>query len=473
MKAIHNLEEYRNQVEDERKAMEAARKKAQEEEAKRKAHLEELSLLSDDEIDRRYMEALDNGNEVAARDMLDEAARRKGYADTDSEYQGVGAWAAPSNPGYESDEARRADVEDNAPDVNLEDISLGYSQQPDDYFTHPERYSQNTPHGLESARSIQAALEALKRGEKGVKVKVYRAVPISVKEGKLRNGDWVTPSKKYAEMHGNSRLEGKYRIIEDEVPANELWWDGNDANEWGYDNGKEYKYKNAKNNRKLNDLVVRDDNANVIVPSKRFNQRKADERYQRGVDGVKPSKAEEALRDAVIDRLHESGMEVIANEEEGQRVLDEANGKARLNSVVSSLTKAASTIKDWLANNKRGKTFRIELPLRTQRMVRDAMGRDFESHNITANGIAHAQKNHGINGVKLGEKSLPLSKEDMELLPYIMVAPDYVRRGNSDATGRTSVRFYKELSNGYVVVAEKEYKNRLSGKILGGKFQFC
>ncbi len=453
------LEEYRNQVEDERNAMEAARKKAQEEEAKRKAHLEELSLLSDDEIDRRYMEALDNGNEVAARDMLDEAARRKGYADTDSEYQGVGAWAAPSNPGYESDEARRADVEDNAPDVNLEDMALGYTPQPDDYFTHPERYSQNTPHGLESTRSIQTALEALKRGEKGVKVKVYRAVPISVREGKLRNGDWVTPSKKYAEMHGNSRLEGKYRIIEDEVPANELWWDGNDANEWGYDNGKEYKYKNAKNNRKLNDLVTRDDKGNVIVPSKRFNQRKDDERYQRGVDGVRPSNAEVALRDAVIDRLRESGIEVITDVAEGQRVLDEANGKARLNSVVSSLAKAASTIKDWLANNKRGKTFRIELPLRTQRMVRDAMGRDFESHNITANGIAHAQKNHGINGVKLGEKSLPLSKEDMELLPYIMVAPDYVRRGNSDATGRTSVRFYKELSNGYVVVAEKEYKN--------------
>ena len=453
------LEEYRNQVEDEHKAMEAARKKAQEEEAKRKAHLEEFSFLSDDEIDRRYMEALDNGNEVAARDMLDEAARRKGYADTDSEYQGVGAWVAPSNPGYESDEARRADVEDNAPNVNLEDMALGYSLQPDDYFTHPERYSQNTPHGLESARSIQTALEALKRGEKGVKVKVYRAVPISVKEGKLRNGDWVTPSKKYAEMHGNSRLEGKYRIIEDEVHANELWWDGNDANEWGYDNGKEYKYKNAKNNRKLNDLVVRDDNGNVIVPSKRFNQRKADERYQIGMEGVKPSKAEVALRDAVIDRLRENGMEVITDVAEGQRVLDEANGKARLNSVVSSLAKAESTIKDWLANNKRGKTFRIELPLRTQRMVRDAMGRDFESHNITANGIAHAQKNHGINGVKLGEKSLPLSKEDMELLPYIMVAPDYVRRGNSDATGRTSVRFYKELSNGYVVVAEKEYKN--------------
>lgn len=55
----------------------------------------------------------------------------------------------------------------------------------------------------------------------------------------------------------------------------------------------------------------------------------ADERYQIGVEGVKPSKAEVALRDAVIDRLRENGMEVITNEEEGQRVLDEANGRAR------------------------------------------------------------------------------------------------------------------------------------------------
>lgn len=39
---------------------------------------------------------------------------------------------------------------------------------------------------------------------------------------------------------------------------------------------------------------------------------------------------ERVLRDAVIDRLRESGMEVITDEEAGQRVLDEANGKAKL-----------------------------------------------------------------------------------------------------------------------------------------------
>lgn len=275
------IEERVKQVEAQRNAMEAARKRAEEEEAKRQKHLEELSLIPDDQLDKQYMDALAKGDDATAREMLDEAARRKGYDDTESAYQGVGAWAAPGNPGYESDKARRDDWESSGSDVNLEDMALGYTPQPDDYFSHPERYSQNTPHGLESVKAISAAIDAIKNGEKDVKVKVYRAVPTSVKEGKLRNGDWVTPSKKYADIHGNNRLEGKYRIIEDEVPANQLWWDGNDANEFGFDDGKEYKYKNAKNNRKLNDLVTYDDNGDVIPPSKRFNSRKQDIRFHR------------------------------------------------------------------------------------------------------------------------------------------------------------------------------------------------
>lgn len=275
------IEERKQQMEAQRNAMEAARKRAEEEEAKRQKHLEELSLIPDDQLDKQYMDALAKGDDATAREMLDEAARRKGYDDTESAYQGVGAWAAPGNPGYESDKARRDDWESSGSDVNLEDIALGYTPQPDDYFSHPERYSQNTPHGLESVKAINTAIDAIKNGEKDVKVKVYRAVPTSVKEGKLRNGDWVTPSKKYAEMHGTNRLDGKYRIIEDEVPATQLWWDGNDANEFGFDDGKEYKYKNAKNNRKLNDLVTYDDEGDVIPPSKRFNSRKQDVRFHR------------------------------------------------------------------------------------------------------------------------------------------------------------------------------------------------
>ena len=306
------IEEKRKQVEAERNAMEAARKRAQEEEEKRQKHLDELSLIPTDELDKRYMDAISNNDESTAREMLDESARRNGYGDVDSDYQGQGAWAAPSNPLYESDEERRADIE-NSPDVNLEDIALGYSLQPDDYFDNPRAYMNNTAYGLESAHVIKNALDAIKNGEKDVKVKVYRSVPTSVKEGKLRNGDWVTPSKKYAEMYGDNRLEGKYRIIEDEVPANQLWWDGNDANEFGFDDGKEYRYKNAKNNRKLNDLITYDNKGNVIPHSKRFNSRKNDIRFslagERGAADMAedlkslntPDEVDDAIKTAIED----------------------------------------------------------------------------------------------------------------------------------------------------------------------------
>lgn len=51
--------------------------------------------------------------------------------------------------------------------------------------------------------------------------------------------------------------------------------------------------------------------------------------YHRGEVVSEMSQEERVLRDAVIDRLRESGMEVITDEEAGQRVLDEANGKVR------------------------------------------------------------------------------------------------------------------------------------------------
>ena len=317
------IDEYRNLFEEERNMMEAARKKAEEEAAARKGHLDELSLLTDGQIDSRYAEALEKGDETEAREMLDEVARRKGYGDENNEYRMQ--HRAPSNPGYESDEARRNDIE-NGPDVNLEDIALGYNRQPDDYFTNPRGYLNDTPHGRESTDAVANALSSIRQGGRDVTVKVYRAVPTTMKEGKLRNGDWVSLSRRYAEMHGNHALNGKYRIMEDEVPAKDIWWDGNDVNEFGYDNGEDYKYKNVKNNRKSDDLVTRDDKGNVIPPSKRFNQRKADERYSR-----RESKAltaeERELRDNLVERMRKGGLDVVTDSEEMQRVIDRLNGR--------------------------------------------------------------------------------------------------------------------------------------------------
>ena len=180
-------------------------------------------------------------------------------------------------------------------------------------------------------------------------------------------------------------------------------------------------------------------------------------------DGSNPLSAEEAaIRDAIVERLRESGIEVITDVEAGQKVLDVANGRGepvRTQAMLDGLAKAASTIRGWIKGNRRGRVFTIDLPESTQRKIKEAMGRDFDSHNITANGIAHALKNHGVGGYKLNERSIPLREEDMELIPYIMTAPDYVKKASTDVSGRESVRFYKNLSNGYVVVVEKEYKN--------------
>ena len=319
------IDEYRKLFEEERNMMEAARKKAEDEAAARKRHLDELSLLTDGQIDSRYAEALEKGDETEAREMLDEVARRKGYGDENNEYRMQ--HRAPSNPGYESDEARRNDIE-NGPDVNLEDIALGYNRQPDDYFTNPRGYGNDTPHGRESTDAVANALSSIRQGGRDVTVKVYRAVPTTMKEGKLRNGDWVTLSRRYAEMHGNHALNGKYRIMEDEVPAKDIWWDGNDVNEFGYDNGEDYKYKNVKNNRKSDDLVTRDDKGNVIPPSKRFNQRKADERYSR-MESKALTAEERELRDNLVERMRKGGLDVVTDSEEMQRVIDTENERTR------------------------------------------------------------------------------------------------------------------------------------------------
>ena len=180
---------------------------------------------------------------------------------------------------------------------------------------------------------------------------------------------------------------------------------------------------------------------------------------QPGVPAV--STQEATLRDALVDVAQQSGLEVVVDEK-AQQVLDEVNengAQIRLQAKLSSLSKAAKVIHNWIARNAQGKVFTIELPESTRRMIRNVMGRDFDSHNITINGIRHGLKNHGVEGKKLNANSIPIREEDAELIPYIMTAPDYVRKGSEDVTGRESVRFYKTLSNGYVVVVEKEYKN--------------
>ncbi len=313
--------QYEEQIRRERLALDSARKRAEEEQRKRKEREAELEQMSDGERDRRYMEALAKGNETVARELLSAAARSKGYADIKSDYQGVGAWAAPSNPGFETDEERRASIDEDGGEANVEDIALGHSPVEEVMFYHPERVGFGDATGIDAGHVISRAIDAVKRGGKNVKIKVYRAVPNAIKEGRLRNGDWVTPSKKYAQMHGENRLEGNYRIIEDEVPASQLWFDGNDVREWGFDDGKSYRYKNVKNNRKSDDLVTRDDNGNIIPPSKRFNSRNDDPRFMfAGKKGA--ARADRVMKDLFDDEGKNMRMECRDTDKEEVNIVE-------------------------------------------------------------------------------------------------------------------------------------------------------
>ena len=139
---------------------------------------------------------------------------------------------------------------------------------------------------------------------------------------------------------------------------------------------------------------------------------------------------------------------------------EEAEGENLMFSVsMESLDKASDRIRDWMNKGLRGKSFELPLPQSTLNRIKNVMGRDFDSHNITANGVAHALNSHGVNGRNLQEGSIPITIEHVGLIPYIMTAPDRIEKGSTDPSGRESIRFYKNLSNGYVVVIEKEYKN--------------
>lgn len=52
---------------------------------------------------------------------------------------------------------------------------------------------------------------------------------------KIDAGDWVTLSKDYAALHGESTLRGDYKILTKKVPARTLFTDGNSIFEFGYD----------------------------------------------------------------------------------------------------------------------------------------------------------------------------------------------------------------------------------------------
>lgn len=292
-------------------------------------------------LDTEYINAVKSGDMKKAQQMVNAAAAIAGY-NSSSSYQGTSAFngAAPYGNGYfNSPEERKQ-----AWDADPEHLEYEGDQTLGDYIkngidVNSLSFIALDPRNLRAADNYRReAIENIRQAiqSKSDTITMYRSVPSDVKEGSFRNGDWVTPSYGYAVDNANVHGWGdNYRIIEQKVSVDEIWWDGNDIAEWGYGNeqdyvqDKDYAYKNTKNNRKSLDAVTYDNDGNIIPLSKRFNEALADVRYQRSGQTNSPAKVEAELRETLIGKLRSAGIDVITDIDEGQRVLDTFNKDAR------------------------------------------------------------------------------------------------------------------------------------------------
>lgn len=259
--------------------------------------------------DEEYLKAVEDGNMEKAQKMVNEAAEAAGYS-TDSSYQGTSAFngSAPWGNGYFLTKEERKEAWDNDEydgDQTLGDyIHRGIDAMNLDFIAlDPRNYRAADPMRKEAIDNVRNAIQ-----KKSETITMYRSVPSDVKEGSFRNGDWVTPSRAYAV--DNAKVHGwgdNFNIIEQKVPVDEIWWDGNDIAEWGYGreedyvNDTDFAYKNTKNNRKLLDAVTYDDNGNVIPLSQRFNENNADVRYS-----LKDEKTMFGMHNISVDKLRKA-----------------------------------------------------------------------------------------------------------------------------------------------------------------------
>lgn len=258
--------------------------------------------------DEEYLKAVEDGNMEKAQKMVNEAADAAGYS-TDSSYQGTSAFngAAPWGNGYFLTKDERKEAWDNGEfegestlgDYINDDIDGGNLEE----LTNAASYRAADPMRKEAIDNVRNAIQ-----KKAKTITMYRSVPSDVKEGSFRNGDWVTPSRAYAV--DNAKLHGwgdDYNIIEQKVPVDDVWFDGNDIAEWGYGreedyiNDTDFAYKNSKNNKKLLDAVTYDDNGNVIPLSQRFNEKNNDVRFS-----LKDEKTMFGMHNISVDKLRKA-----------------------------------------------------------------------------------------------------------------------------------------------------------------------
>ena len=366
-----------------------------------------LSATSKKALDAEYMQAVEKGDTETARRLVDEAAKAAGYTNDES-------WK----------------MQHRAPnhiyDVSLFDVKNA-NLVPNDYLSEPRKYIYNSQEEIESHNKVTGALkraeEAIAEGRPADKIgiRVYRAVDKTknVREDWFRNGDWVTPSRAYAEREGRMNPNG-YRIISHFARVKDLYWDGNSISELGYDDGKNYVYADTLNNRKQLDAVTYDHEGNVIPLSKRFNKRDFDTKYSRTSDkwqehldenyapegtgksisdvtSLKPENKKPKTEPTIVTETGiEFNMPLKDYPQEKQKLIGEY-----LSSVDESVRQAAEEYK----SNKNAAFKRVYISAVSEKQASDIheiFGGDYSRYDnfINKNAFNHIEKEHGENGVK-------------------------------------------------------------------------
>jgi hypothetical protein len=99
---------------------------------------------------------------------------------------------------------------------------------PKDVYDKPQQYTGS--YGDNAVlNETMAQLNAV-RGNPNGEITIYRATPGDT----INDGDWITLSKTYADMHNNSQLGGKGNVLEQRVSVRDVQPAMDDLAEWGY-----------------------------------------------------------------------------------------------------------------------------------------------------------------------------------------------------------------------------------------------
>ena len=174
----------------------------------------ETSLVQVEEVVEKYNENHDEMGRFAEGDGGGSSGEKEKDSGTRNEYEGF----------------HNAPTREN--DAPLHDLTANGIYPKDVYSDKGERIYGTGHRGGLDAKAHELIREM--QGKPDAKIEVFRAIPSDAKGG-INRGDWVTPFKEYAEEHGESNLNGDYKIVSETVSADDIFTEGNSWLEWGYD----------------------------------------------------------------------------------------------------------------------------------------------------------------------------------------------------------------------------------------------